>query len=73
MIETGTKTASIITLEKIAQALSMELIIDFEKKNIVEEKKTMEGILNILAKKSEREINIIGKIIELMEEYQKGK
>jgi hypothetical protein len=69
MIETGTRSASIITLEKIAQALFMELIIDFEAKNRVEENKTMEGILTVLEKKSDRKVNIIGQMIELLEQY----
>ena len=69
-IETGAKPASIITLRKIASALSMELLIDFSKRG--EEKKTMEGLLNVLAKKSKRDVNIISKIFELMEEYKEG-
>lgn len=69
-IETGAKPASIITLGTIASALSMELQIDFEKQNGLEEKKTVEWILKILSQKSERQVDIIVKIIELMEEYK---
>ena len=67
-IETGKQSVSIMTLEQIAEALSMELIVDFSKKG--EEKKTMEGLLNVLSRKPLRRVKLIVNMMELIEEYE---
>jgi transcriptional regulator with XRE-family HTH domain len=72
-IETGAKSASIMTLDSIAKALSVELKIDFEKQNEAEKKSQIERILKGLEHKSERDVNIFSEIFELIEAYKQGK
>ena len=72
-IETGAKSASIMTLGSIAKALSVELKIDLEKQSGLEGKKTIEWLLKVLSHKSDRDVNIIGRVIELLEEYKEDK
>jgi transcriptional regulator with XRE-family HTH domain len=72
-IETGAKPASIMTLEKIAHVLSLELKIYFEDHNEAEKKRTLDRILKGLEHKSERDVNLFFEIFSLIEEYKERK